>query len=284
MDDSQNKKSYLVIGIVFLVVCAVGVIIYYATKDNTKTENFLMGDVPEITKKIITPSNTEKIKKSSMESCQEMIDSLIDMHECIMGTKSNVNYRCTTRHDDSFFDTLHSILQVPTLQILNNATSIDNLDKTNLINLWMIEMNVINDPSLQITPFRDMNSDGILCIISDVKMEQMKPTGNVFISASDFANVINRGSVDKSYPRFPLYEIPPSYKQSLIDISKRAEELLAQQHITIDDLKGDHSNTITADNMIKLLLIILVRNGTFFPSLVKNRPNCCHNSHPAHPI
>jgi len=252
MDDSQNKKSYLVIGIVFLVVCAV--IIYYATKDNTKTENFLMGDVPEITEKITQNAMTSL----STSSCQTMINILTrDMYKAIMGTPSNVNYQCTpgsTR--ESFLSTLYYILQVPTLQILNNATSIDNLDKTNFINLWLTAMTGLNDGSMSFIPILAPN----LRDITGVKIIRMMPNEDVFVSASDLANRLFSGN--NSYPEIPSYPIPDNYKQSLKDISDKAMKLVTLQDIT--DLKSDNSSIISADNMTKYLLFGLVRAGTFF--------------------
>jgi hypothetical protein len=256
MDDNQNKQSYLVIGIVFLVVCAV--IIYYITKDNTKTENFLMGDVPEITEKI-----TQTTSPSSIDSCQKMINILTrDMYKAIMGTPSTVNYQCTpdsTR--DSFLNTLYYILQVPTLQILNNATSIDNLDKTNFINLWLTAITGLNDGSMSFIPILAPN----LRDITGVKIIRMMPNEDVFVSASDLANRVNVNrlfSGNNSYPEIPSYPIPDNYKQSLKDISDKAMKLVTLQDIT--DLKSDNSSIISADNMTKYLLFGLVGAGTFF--------------------
>lgn len=258
MDDNQHKKSYLVIASVFLVVCAgVGVIIYYTTKDNTKKENFLMGDVPEITDKITQNAMTSL----SIDSCQKMINILIrDMYKPVMGTPSNVNYQCTrdsTR--DSFLNTLYYILQVPTLQILNNATSIDNIDKTNFINLWLTAMTGLNDGSMSFIPILAPN----LRDITGVKIIRMMPNEDVFVSASDLANRVNiRFSGNNSYPEIPSYPIPDNYKQSLKDISDKAMKLVTLQDIT--DLKSDNSSIISADDMTKFLLLLLVRAGTFF--------------------
>lgn len=254
MDDNQNKQRYLVIGIVFLVVCAV--IIYYATKDNTKTENFLMGDVPEITEKITQNAMTSL----STSSCQTMINILTrDMYKAIMGTPSTVNYQCTPESTrDSFLSTLYYILQVPTLQILNNATSIDNIDKTNFINLWLTANIGLNNPSVQITINKSPNFAGI----SSVTIEE----DNVFLSALDLGNRLNR-STGTSFPRIPSDISPVSdYGKSLSSISSRAAYLLhplEQPPITIADLKDDNSN-ITTDDMTKYLLLLLVGVGTFF--------------------
>jgi len=259
MDDSQNKKSYLVIVSVsvFLAVCAV--IIYYTTKDNTKTENFLMGDVPEITEKITQNAMTSL----STSSCQTMINILTrDMYKAIMGTPSTVNYQCTPESTrDSFLSTLYYILQVPTLQILNNATSIDNLDKTNFINLWLTAMTGLNDGSMSFIPILAPN----LRDITGVKIIRMMPNEDVVVSASDLANRVNVNrlfSGNNSYPEIPSYPIPDNYKQSLKDISDKAMKLVTLQDIT--DLKSDNSSIISADNMTKYLLFGLVRAGTFF--------------------
>ena len=251
---SQKPHSYIAIGVCFVIVCAiVGCIIYYITKDNTKTEKFS----PKITEQITTsPKITEQIT-TSPKSCQTMINILIrDMYTRIMGTQSPVNYQCTPESDrESFLDTLYHILQVPTLQILNNATSIDNLDKTNLIILWSTAMTGLDIPSFQITPIMATNFDGI----SGVTIKE----DNVFLSASDLANRLSRSS-DKSYPRIPSYIIPGSdYENSSIKISNRAGELLVQQNITIANLEGDNS-IITADDITKFLLLLLVHTGTFF--------------------
>ena len=262
MDDNQHKKSYFLIGIAFLVVCAVvGVIIYYSTKDNTKKENFLMGDVPEITDKITEKITQNAMTSSSTSSCQTMINILTrDMYKAIMGTPSNVNYQCTpdsTR--DSFLNTLYYILQVPTLQILNNATSIDNIDKTNFINLWLTAMTGLNDSSTSFIPILAPN----LHDITGVKIIRMMPNKNVFVSASNLSNRVNRlFSGNNSYPEIPSYPIPDNYKQSLKDISDKAMKLVTLQDIT--DLKSDNSSIISADNMTKYLLFGLVGAGTFF--------------------
>jgi hypothetical protein len=255
---SQNPHSYYIaIGVCFVIVCAiVGCIIYYITKDNTKTEKFS----PKITEQITTsPKITGQITTPSLNSCQSMINGLIrDMYTRIMGTPSPVqNYECTPESDrDSFLDTLYYILQVPTLQILNNATSIDNLDKTNFINLWLTAMTGLNDGSMSFIPILAPN----LRDISGVKIIRMMPNEDVFVSASNLANRLFSGN--NSYPEIPSYPIPDNYKQSLKDISDKAMKLVTLQDIT--DLKSDDSSIISADNMIKYLLFGLVRAGTFF--------------------
>lgn len=247
MDASSQEpySSYIAIGVCFVIVCAiVGCIIYYITKDNTKTEKFS----PKIINQITTPS---------LNSCGTMINILIrDMYTRIMGTPSPVkNYECTPESDrDSFLDTLYYILQVPTLQILNNATSIDNLDKTNLIILWSTAMTGLSNGSMRIAV--TANSDRI---ISSVTITREMPTGNV--SMSELMDRFNSSSYN-SYPQIPSYTIPDNYKQSLTDISKKASQFVTLQDIT--DLKADTSSTITADNMTKYLLLSLVHTGTFF--------------------
>lgn len=254
MDASSQKPHsyYIAIGVCFVIVCAiVGCIIYYITKDNTKTEKFS----PKITEQITTsPKITGQITTPSLNSCQTMINILLrDMYTRIMGTPSPVkNYECTPESDrDSFLDTLYYILQVPTLQILNNATSIDNLDKTNLIILWSTAMTGLSNGSMRIA--MTANSDRI---ISGVTITREMPTGNV--SMSELMDRFN----SSSYPQIPSYTIPDNYKQSLIDISKKASQFVTLQDIT--DLKADTSSTITADNMTKYLLLSLVHTGTFF--------------------
>jgi hypothetical protein len=212
--------------------------------------------VPEITEKI-----TQTTSPSSIDSCQKMINILTrDMYKAIMGTPSTVNYQCTpdsTR--DSFLNTLYYILQVPTLQILNNATSIDNLDKTNFINLWLTAITGLNDGSMSFIPILAPN----LRDITGVKIIRMMPNEDVFVSASDLANRVNRlFSGNNSYPEIPSYPIPDNYKQSLKDISDKAMKLVTLQDIT--DLKSDNSSIISADNMTKYLLFGLVGAGTFF--------------------
>ena len=247
MDASSQKPHsyYIAIGVCFVIVCAiVGCIIYYITKDNTKTEKFS----PKITGQITTPS---------LNSCQSMINGLIrDMYTRIMGTQSPVqNYECTPESDrDAFLDTLYYILQVPTLQILNNATSIDNLDKTNLIILWSTAMTGLSNGSMRIA--MTANSDRI---ISGVTITREMPTGNV--SMSELMDRFNSSSYN-SYPQIPSYTIPDNYEQSLKDISKKASQFVTLQDIT--NLKADTSSTITADNMTKYLLLSLVHTGTFF--------------------
>jgi len=199
----------------------------------------------------------------STSSCQTMINILTrDMYKAIMGTPSNVNYQCTpgsTR--ESFLSTLYYILQVPTLQILNNATSIDNLDKTNFINLWLTAMTGLNDGSMSFIPILAPN----LRDITGVKIIRMMPNEDVVVSASDLANRVNVNrlfSGNNSYPEIPSYPIPDNYKQSLKDISDKAMKLVTLQDIT--DLKSDNSSIISADNMTKYLLLLLVGVGTFF--------------------
>ena len=260
MDASSQKPHsyYIAIGVCFVIVCAiVGCIIYYITKDNTKTEKFS----PKITEQIATsPKITGQITTPSLNSCQTMIDILIrDMYTHIMGTPSPVqNYECTPESDrDSFLDTLYYILQVPTLQILNNATSIDNLDKTNLINLWSTAMTGLNNGSMRIAmTITKTNSDRI---ISGVTITREMPTGNV--SMSELMDRFNSSSYN-SYPQIPSYTIPDNYKDSLTKISTTASQFVTLQDIT--NLKADTSSTITADNMTKYLLLSLVHTGTFF--------------------
>ena len=249
MDASSQKPHsyYIAIGVCFVIVCAiVGCIIYYITKDNTKTEKFS----PKITEQITTsPKITEQIT-SSLESCQRMINILTGDME----TQSTVKYQCTSGRD-SFLDTLWHILQLPTLQILSNATSIDNLNKTNFINLWLTAMIGLNNGSMSFIPILAPN----LRDIAGVTITREMPTGNV--SMSELMDRFNSSSYN-SYPQIPSYTIPDNYNQSLIDISTTASKFVTLQDIT--NLKADTSTTITADNMTKYLLLMLVHTGTLF--------------------
>lgn len=261
---SQKPYSYIAIGVCFVIVCAiVGCIIYYITKDNTKTENFLSPTITE--PNTPTPTITEPNTPSSLSWCQRMINILIrDMYTHIMGTPCSLNYQCTAESDrDSFLDTLYYILQVPTLQILNNATSIDNLDKTNFINLWSTAITGLNNDSsiVEIDTITEFDPNmPTNRYISAVTIKLIKPpTGNLSMPVLMYKVNI---SSSNSYPQIPSSKIPDNYKQSLIDISKKASKFVTLQDIA--DLKADTSSTISADNITKYLLLLLVHKGTFF--------------------
>lgn len=253
---SQKPHSNFVIGAFFVFACViVGCIIYYITKDNTKTENFLQAYVPTITEKI--PTTGVRIPLTR-DSCKKMINDLTDQYKIIMGKPVVVDFQCTEAEGPvSFFETLYSILQVPTLKILTVATSVDNIDNIAFINLWLIVMNGINNGSVQITLVGNSPSSGIK-ILRNIQNE------NVFISASEIANHhLDIFPITKPYPEVPsFYSEFPNFSQSLTDISKQAMKFITPQDV--EELKVDTSSIIMPDKMTKLLLLMLVVKGTLF--------------------
>ena len=238
---TRNIKPYIAIGIFFAVVVVVVVV---CVKRYPTVEKFL-------------PLFPSDLIQQECSSFTEMFDNLKPVYKNIM--RKDINFECDL---NIVYQKLFLILQEPILKILNNASTFDKLDHKALVTLWVTVFNGMKNMFKWKYPdiiVNRQNGETESIIFHENESRDLQVSSwPISRDPYSICNMNNRPECE----RHLIEDKSSDYYKSLIDISHKAQTLLTSKDI--DALKTDNSTVITVDKMTKLLLLLLIENGTFF--------------------